>query len=162
MAYGLLLLRRGGLPHNEPRMSDESDRRKLARERFRPRERIQSRADFDRVFKRRCRVADRALAVYVDANGLDWSRLGLSVSKRVGGAVTRNYVKRRIREAFRRLKFNWPGGFDIVCVAMPPAGEKDFDVSAGLYELVSTAMERYSRRRESPRKDGTDRDTPAK
>ena len=60
---------------------------------------------------------DALLIVYVAANGLAWSRLGISVSKRVGKAVQRNYVRRRIREAFRSMKADLPTGLDIVCIA---------------------------------------------
>ena len=57
------------------------------------------------------------LTVFVHANGLDHPRLGLSVGKRVGSAVRRNAVKRRIREAFRLLQHELPRGFDVVVTA---------------------------------------------
>lgn len=54
-------------------------------------------------------------------NGLDASRLGVTVSKRVGNAVTRNRVKRHVREAFRRGREILPAGLDLVIVARPSA-----------------------------------------
>ncbi len=81
-------------------------------ERFRPEERLNLQRDFERVFGERCSAANEVLVVYVAKNGLGYSRLGRSVGKRIGNAVERNYVKRRIREAFRTTKADLPNGFD--------------------------------------------------
>jgi ribonuclease P protein component len=122
-------------------------------QRFRRSERLRLRRDFARVFTTRCRRADRALVVYVAPNELEWSRLGLSVSKRLGKAVHRNYIKRRIREAFRRQKADLPKGVDIVCVARPEAARADWDLAKSLRTLVTRAV-----RGLAPDKDG---DTPS-
>jgi len=52
-------------------------------------------------------------------------RLGVTVSKKVGGAVVRNRVKRLVREAFRRLKALFPGGLDLVFIAKQSAAGID-------------------------------------
>lgn len=57
-------------------------------------------------------------------NDLDRSRLGFSVSKRVGKAVVRNKVKRRLREIVRPVSLR--PGRDIVFIARPPAAAADF------------------------------------
>jgi ribonuclease P protein component len=111
----------------------------LRDERLRKRERLRLRSDFAKVFAQKHRAVDDVLVVYVAANGLAWSRLGLSVGKRVGGAVQRNYIRRRIREAFRRSKADLPGGLDIVCVAQPKAGERRYDIASSLGGLVLRA-----------------------
>lgn len=82
---------------------------------------------FDRVFAAKLRAGRGAIVVHGAPNGLEHARLGLSVSRRVGNAVVRNRVKRRIREAFRLSQHELPRGLDLVVVArsaqMPPLAE---------------------------------------
>jgi len=109
-------------------------------QRFQKHERLRRRTDFERVFARRCSVGDDVLVVYVAENGLAWTRFGLSVSKRIGNAVHRNYVRRRIREAFRTSKADISKGFDIICVARLKAVDRGIDVGHSLRSLVPKAI----------------------
>ena len=113
-------------------------------ETFLQRERIKRQADFARVYARRSRASDDLLTVYVARNDLGWSRLGISVSRRAGSAVRRSYIRRRIREAFRRNKARLPSGLDIVCVTKAAAGEKKNDVSKSFVALACRAARRLS------------------
>ena len=56
-------------------------------------------------------------------NELGTPRLGLSVSRRVGNAVTRNAVRRRLREVFHSARPEIPGDLDLVVSARPAAAE---------------------------------------
>jgi ribonuclease P protein component len=97
------------------------------------------------VFAAKCSQADGSLVVYVALNDLEWSRLGLSVGKRVGKAVRRNYVRRRIREAFRTQKNELPKGLDIICVARPKAADVRCDLAHSLRTLVVRAARGLAR-----------------
>jgi ribonuclease P protein component len=112
----------------------------MAREqRLRKRDRLRLGHDFARVFAARRRAGGRLLVIFVADNGLPWSRLGLSVSRRVGNAVRRNYVRRRIREAFRVSRADLPTGLDIICVAQPEAGDPNHDLGNVFVDLVTRA-----------------------
>lgn len=68
----------------------------------------------------------RLLAMGVLANGLALSRCGFSVSKRVGTAVVRNRIRRRLREIARERWPDVPPGWDVVFAAREPLREADF------------------------------------
>jgi ribonuclease P protein component len=88
----------------------------MADQRFLPEHHIRHGADFDRVYRRRASASDRYLLVFGFPNGLNHARLGLSVSRKVGGAVVRNRWKRLIREAFRLGHPDFPKGLDLVVI----------------------------------------------
>ncbi|HEV3083380.1 MAG TPA: ribonuclease P protein component [Gemmataceae bacterium] len=83
---------------------------------FRPAEHLRRPADFRRVYERRRSASDALLIVYACENGLPYLRLGLSVSRKVGGAVLRNRLRRLYREAFRLTRQEMPTGFDLVLI----------------------------------------------
>jgi ribonuclease P protein component len=87
------------------------------RSRYGPRRRLRSAAEFDAVFKRGVRYSGRLFLLVVAQNRDRRDRLGLAVSRRVGGAVARNRARRLLRESFRRLSPATGIGIDIVVVA---------------------------------------------
>jgi ribonuclease P protein component len=109
------------------------------------RARLSRSADFDRVFRHGRSHAGRELVLYVFPRQTEEPpRLGLSVSRKVGGAVERNRVKRMLREAFMVESRRLPAGTDAVVVARPEAHalaerEGSDGIHAALGELISRA-----------------------
>src|SRR5947207_321084 len=87
-------------------------------------QRIRSNADFQRVYAARTAVHSAELTLAYAANGLQFSRLGLSVGSKHGNAVRRTRIKRVYRAAFRAARPSLPAGFDYVMI--PKKGAKDF------------------------------------
>jgi ribonuclease P protein component len=88
------------------------------------RRRLSRSAEFERVYRQGRSKANRFLVLYAfprEEGAGDGPRLGLSVSRRVGGAVDRTRVKRVLREAFWEEATRLPEGSDYVVVARPEA-----------------------------------------
>ena len=81
--------------------------------------RLGGREAFSNVFDAKVREARGPLMVYSKPNEIGHCRLGLSTSRKVGTAVRRNRIRRLLREAFRYLQHDLPGGYDIVIVPRP-------------------------------------------
>ena len=105
--------------------------------RFTRSQRVLKTAEFDRVFERRCSQTDDTLVVYAAANGLEHSRLGLVVSRKVGGSVQRVRWKRCLREAFRLAQHELPTGLDLVVLPRPQATPTMPRVRESLQKLTS-------------------------
>ena len=89
----------------------------LSRTGLRPYERMQLPRDFRRVFRKGRRFGTPFLRIHFVPNGRPYSRLGLVVRRKLGKAVTRNRLKRRLREVFRKHKYELETPFDVVLVA---------------------------------------------
>ena len=92
---------------------------------------------FDQIHREGRSAANRLLVIRVLHNGLDQNRFGFLVNKRIGGAVTRNRVKRRLREAVRQTPLT--NGWDAVFIARK-------GVEAASYEQLKWATDNLLRR----------------
>ena len=100
---------------------DDLQKPDAARLRFRPAMRVKRGGDFQRAYRRGSRARGSSLIVVACPNGLEFSRLGLSVGKRIWKqAVRRNRVRRVFREAFRLAYPELPSGFDFVLIPAAP------------------------------------------
>lgn len=89
-----------------------------------PQMRLKRHADFVEVAQQAKGRANGLVIVRSTPNSLASSRFGFAVSKRVGGAVIRNRVKRRLQETARQLSVQ--PGFDVVLIARPAAADSSF------------------------------------
>jgi ribonuclease P protein component len=82
--------------------------------------------DFDTVYRKGRSVSTRFLVLYLfprDDDPEGDPRLGLAVSRQIGGAVERNRLKRRLRSSFDELATGLPAGHDFVLIARPGLAE---------------------------------------
>ncbi|MDI6715629.1 MAG: ribonuclease P protein component [Actinomycetota bacterium] len=102
--------------------------------------RITASKDFQAVYKLGKSTANKDLVVYFLKKEGQRSRLGISVSRRIGSAVVRNKVKRLLKEAFRRNEDKIKGGYDIILIAREAVNEKSFqDIEKTLIDVLAKA-----------------------
>lgn len=110
--------------------------------RFPKEARIRKRRDFLRIQNRGHRLWGRQFIAYVRPSPTPRSRLGITVSRKVGGAVQRNRIKRWVREAFRTQPELFSRPIDIVLIAK--RGIDDFSLQTIREDLVRVVSRYYS------------------
>jgi ribonuclease P protein component len=87
---------------------------------FTKRERIRGKGDFERLRRSGIKFTDGIFLAVILTNDVGLSRLGIAVPKRVGNAVTRNRIKRLIRETFRLNRESIGASIDLLIVVRRP------------------------------------------
>ena len=93
--------------------------------------------DYRRVMAADCSWADKNLVIKLETNESGESRIGIIASKKVGGAVVRNLVRRRLKEIMRRLPL--AQGYDLVVIARMAA-------RAASYSELAQSAQKLTRR----------------
>ena len=89
--------------------------------------RIKKNEEFQYTFKHGKSFANRQLVIYyVEKEEQEHFRIGLSVGKKIGNAVTRNRIKRYLRQAFLELEKDIKNNYDIVIIARQPTKNMSF------------------------------------
>ena len=102
--------------------------------------RLASEADFRRARSEGRSWAHPLLALHARPSGGAHFRAGIAVGKRVGGAVQRNRVKRRVRELLRARLAELTPGWDVVISARPPAAAATFaELASAIDQLLARA-----------------------
>jgi ribonuclease P protein component len=100
-------------------------------------ERLRKNKEFSRVFKLGKAFVGEKIVVYTFENTLSCSRVGVTVSRKLGGAVERNQLKRIVREAWRAREGELRKGFDLVLVPRMKAKDASFrEISVELQQLL--------------------------
>jgi ribonuclease P protein component len=108
-------------------------------QRFRSVDRLKKRYEFRRVQLSGRRIHTPHFLVVVQANALPNTRLGITVTKKVGTAVERNRIKRVVREVFRRNRFLFPASHDVVFIAKR-------DAKGITYQTLLAELQRAARK----------------
>jgi ribonuclease P protein component len=100
--------------------------------------RIKKNEEFQRVFRQGKSFANRQLVIYyVKKPGQPHFRVGLSVGKKIGNAVTRNRIKRYLRTSFQELEDEIKHEYDYVVIARQPAKSMDLtEIKKSLVHLI--------------------------
>ncbi len=77
---------------------------------------VKSNRDFDKIIKTGKRLKNKHYIIYYKENNLDYSRFGISVSKKLGNAVFRNKYKRKIRSIVDNCRKSLQNNFDYVII----------------------------------------------
>ena len=94
---------------------------------------IKKNSDFQKVYRTGNSHANRQLVMYVSENHMEDTRIGISVSKKVGNSVVRHHMTRLIREIFRLNKPNIRQGLDIIVVVRVAAKTSDYKHLEGAF-----------------------------
>lgn len=100
--------------------------------------RIKKNEEFQSIFKNGKSFANRQLVIYhIKKPGQKHFRIGLSVGKKIGNAVTRNRIKRYLRQAFHELENDIKSEVDIIIIARQPTKNMGFhEVKKSLNHLL--------------------------
>lgn len=100
--------------------------------------RIKKNVEFQQVFKQGKSFANRQLVIYyVKKPGQQHFRIGISVGKKIGNAVTRNRIKRYLRTSFQELEADLKPEYDYVVIARQPVRDMNFkEVKKSLMHLI--------------------------
>ena len=112
---------------------------------FRKHEHLRTPAEFQAVYDRRRSVSDSGMILYARENGLAYTRVGFSISRKYGGAVQRTRLRRLYREAFRLSKEQLPVGLDLVLIPRTQQEPTLEDLRKSLVKLIKQAHKKLEK-----------------
>ncbi|AKA71251.1 ribonuclease P protein component [Clostridium scatologenes] len=103
-------------------------------------QKVRKNSEFRFIYRRGKSFSNHLLVLYLYKNKKNVNRIGISVSKKVGKSVTRNRVKRLIKEGYRLNNSELVIGYDLVFIARSAASEKSYnEISYAIRNLLKRA-----------------------
>ena len=106
--------------------------------------RLLTRREFLQVQEGGQKLPSDCLLALVKRNGRAYSRVGLTISSKVGIAVVRVRLRRQLRELFRKRRMQWPPGLDVVLVVRTSAAQASFAELSRAFDGVTRKLQRLS------------------
>lgn len=98
---------------------------------------LKNNSDFQAVYQNGRSLANKYLVMYIRKNELEFNRIGISVSKKVGNSVVRHRTTRLVRESYRLNSMKLTEGYDIVVVARASAkGKSYWEIESAMLHLA--------------------------
>lgn len=96
--------------------------------------------DFKKVYRNRKTFGNKNFTLYVRKNGLDHCRMGFSINKKVGKAVVRNRIKRRLRALYEKYFDRILPGWDYILVIKTNVADLDFSqTESAFYHILKVS-----------------------
>ena len=112
------------------------------RERFPRESRLARRSQFVHVQEHGFKLCSQPFVALAARNSVGVSRLGITVSKRVGNAVQRGRIRRLVRELFRKKRHLFPKGLDLLVIAQPAMKEADWAFLSHAFDELGQKLQR--------------------
>ena len=97
--------------------------------------------EFRRIYRKGKSAVSPALVMYCQRNRQGKSRLGITVSTKLGGAVVRNRVRRQLREIYRLNKADMLPGYDVILVARVKAVRTPYRKLDSIYRHLAAELD---------------------
>ena len=102
---------------------------------------LKEKKDFDRLFKKRNQLSSKYVYIYKDENTVDNYRFGICVSKKIGNAVTRNKIKRQIKDIIDKSSLHFFNNDYIILVKQSIKDAKFIDMKDDIINLLKKINE---------------------
>ncbi len=102
---------------------------------------LKEKKDFDRLFKKRNQVSSKYVYIYKDTNTVDNYRFGICVSKKIGNAVTRNKIKRQIKDIIDKSSLHFFNNDYIILVKQSIKDAKFIELKDDIINLLKKINE---------------------
>ncbi len=104
--------------------------------------RVKNSREFQSIIHRKKYFANKSFVLYVSLRNQPYSRVGISVGKKLGNAVQRNKIKRQIRMMMQEIH-SFEGKFDVICIARPGYLEQSYELNKKELETLLKKVKMY-------------------